>query len=207
MKKITYYLKFVVLVFLVIAGTTAFGTKFRVAVQSFQFVPKNLPDVKPGDTIHWYWFSGSHTTTSDTIPNGAPSWSNPINVTDTAFEYVVTNTGTYKYHCNFHVLMGMVGSFTVTPVGVNEIPPPANVSVYPNPVYDNLKIHIESQELYIKHLWIFDLDGRIIDERTFVTSPGIEDKTINLAEIPQGVLILEFLDNNNNKYVRKVIKR
>ena len=31
--------------------------------------------------------------------------------------------------------------------------------------------------------------------------------TVNLEEIPNGVLFLEFVDNANNKYVRKIVKR
>ena len=90
------------------------ATKWVVNVQNFSFAPANLPGVHVGDTIRWVWVSGSHTTTSTTIPFGAAAWDHPITSTNTSYEYPVTVAGAYNYKCTPHEAMGMVGSFTAT---------------------------------------------------------------------------------------------
>jgi len=195
------------LLVLITINTDTFATKHRIAVSNFQFTPKSLPNIKLGDTIRWYWSTGTHTTTSDTIPAGAASWDKPIDISDTIFEYVPTMLGTYKYHCTPHLSMGMIASFTViSPAGLSNKDLKPVLSIYPNPVFFNLTIRVESEDSYIRDLRIFDLAGKLIREITFVTSPGVEDKTINLSDLPPGIFMLEFIDNHNKQYSRKVTK-
>jgi hypothetical protein len=66
-----------------------------------------------GDTIHFVWVTGTHTTTSTSVPAGAVAWNQPINSTQLSFFYPVKVAGNYTYRCNFHFTMGMVGSFNV----------------------------------------------------------------------------------------------
>jgi plastocyanin len=188
--------------------TGAFATKHRISAADFQFSPKTIPSVHLGDTIRWYWLNGMHTTTSDTIPAGAVTWDHPIDINDTIFEYVPVLLGTYKYHCSFHFLSnGMAGSYTViSAAGISNKNPEIAFSLYPNPVISNLTIRVKSTDSYIRDLKIYDLAGNMIREVNIVTSPGIADKTIDLSDLHRGIFLLEFLDNHNNQYIRKVIK-
>jgi plastocyanin len=83
-----------------------------VNVKNFSFSPVSFT-INIGDTIRWVYVSGTHTTTSLTIPAGAAAWDHPINSSSTSFTYVPTKTGTYNYKCTFHFAMGMQGDFTV----------------------------------------------------------------------------------------------
>lgn len=84
----------------------------NVTVQSNVFTPSAFT-INLGDTVRFTWVSGTHTTTSLTIPTGAASWDHPINSSSTSFVYVPSKTGTYNYKCTFHFAMGMKGNFTV----------------------------------------------------------------------------------------------
>lgn len=100
----------------------AFATVHEVQVSNFQFSPANLT-VTIGDTVRWVWVTGSHTTTSGTIPVNAASWDVPMNSSSTSFDYEVTVEGTYNYVCTPHAAFGMVGSITATgalPVVLNN---------------------------------------------------------------------------------------
>ncbi|MCX6244961.1 MAG: T9SS type A sorting domain-containing protein [Bacteroidetes bacterium] len=102
---------------LLVVFTFSFGghaTKWVVQVSNFQFSPASLPNVNLGDTIRWEWVSGSHTTTSTTIPAGASTWDNPINSSVTSFEYVPAVPGLFNYKCTPHASMGMTATFTVS---------------------------------------------------------------------------------------------
>jgi hypothetical protein len=82
-------------------------------VQNFQFSPSTL-NVSVGDVIRWVWLTGTHTTTSVTIPVGAATWDSPMDVTHTAFDYTVTKPGAYSYQCTFHAFLGMTATFTAS---------------------------------------------------------------------------------------------
>ncbi|MGE5457176.1 MAG: plastocyanin/azurin family copper-binding protein, partial [Methanococcaceae archaeon] len=92
--------------------TEAFAVKHVVNVQNYAFVPANL-NVQVGDTIRWVWINGSHTTTSTTIPVGAPAWDEPINSSNTFYEYRVSVVGVYNYLCTPHANT-QIGHFTAT---------------------------------------------------------------------------------------------
>lgn len=89
------------------------ATVHTVNASGTSFNPNSL-NVFVGDTIRWAHVSGSHTTTSTTIPAGAATWNSPLNVSNPTFEYHVTVAGVYNYKCIPHESFGMIGSFTAT---------------------------------------------------------------------------------------------
>lgn len=101
----------------------AFAVKHTVNVQNYSFNPANL-NVQVGDTIRWVWVNGSHTTTSTTIPGSAAAWDEPINSSNTFYEYRVTVAGVYNYLCTPHSST-QIGQFTATA-------PAATLSVTPS---------------------------------------------------------------------------
>jgi plastocyanin len=128
MKTYTSYMTGSLIVLLVmIFNLSGFSTKWVVSVANFQFTPASLPNVSPGDTIRWEWVSGTHTTTSTTIPSGAMTWDQPIDASNTVYEYHSTITGTYNYFCMHHP--SMVASFTVTGFVPTLVVTPSNQNV------------------------------------------------------------------------------
>src|SRR5436305_617334 len=86
--------------------------KIKVVASGLTFSPSSFT-ASVGDTVNFVWGSGSHTTTSTSVPSGAATWNASLKSSSTSFNYVIRLAGTYKYQCNFHVSMGMIGSFTV----------------------------------------------------------------------------------------------
>jgi plastocyanin len=91
----------------------------------FSFSPANMT-IDVGDTIIFSLLSGSHTTTSTSVPVGAATWNVPINNSNPTFQYVVNVSGQYNYQCNPHASMGMVGQFTA--LGTSGVNAPALTS-------------------------------------------------------------------------------
>src|ERR1700741_688526 len=75
------------------------ATTFTVNVSNFQFSVTNIPNVVVGDIIKWTWVSGTHTTTSTSVPVGAATWDSDIDNGTTTFQYTVTVAGVYNYMC------------------------------------------------------------------------------------------------------------
>src|SRR5690349_17304260 len=116
MKKVTGLFLLILLTF----SLNTYSTTWTVTVQNFMFTPSNLPSVIVGDTIKWEWINGSHTTTSTTIPQGAPTWDSPMNDQSPVFRYIVTVPGTYNYVCTPHA-PDMAGSFTANVIGITPL--------------------------------------------------------------------------------------
>ena len=106
-------MKKMLLVLCCFTAIRSYATTDTVRVDDFQFSPATL-NVTVGDVIHFVWVSGTHTTTSVSIPVGASSWNSPIDVSNTSFDVSVTTAGTYSYQCNFHAFLGMTATFTAS---------------------------------------------------------------------------------------------
>ena len=81
-----------------------------VSVSNIVFNPNSV-NAKVGDTIKFVWSSGTHTTTSTSVPSGAATWDSPMTSTNTTFLYIISKAGTYNYQCSIHASMGMTGTF------------------------------------------------------------------------------------------------
>ncbi len=93
---------------LAIIGLASANT-FNIDVSSFAFTPSSL-DAAVGDTLIWTLSSGSHTTTSISVPAGAASWDYTFSGVGDSFSYVIAVEGVYEYHCALHPTL-MIASF------------------------------------------------------------------------------------------------
>jgi plastocyanin len=93
--------------------SAASAATIRVRVQDFRFVRPTI-NARVGDVIVWQWVNGMHTTTSTSVPSGAPAWNAPIDSNNTQSRYRIRVAGTYRYQCNFHVPQGMLGTINAT---------------------------------------------------------------------------------------------
>ena len=102
--------------------------------------------------------------------------------------YIPTVIGTYNYQCNFHVSMGMIGTFVVsTTAGVAEMPKTQGaLTIFPNPASGNLHIQYNSKDLPV-YLMITDMDGREMLKKKYNV---FSDADIDVKDIPNGDYIL-----------------
>ncbi len=135
--------KFFTLVTMLTLGFSVKATIHSVSVASNSFTPQAITTVIVGDTVRFNWVSGSHTTTSASIPAGATAWDSPMNSTTTIFDYKVTVAGNYGYVCTPHVGMGMIGGFTATAstASLSKIQKSSELKVYPNPFTSKVTIN------------------------------------------------------------------
>jgi plastocyanin len=167
------------------------ATTHMVNVQDFSFSPSSILNVHPGDTIMWMWVSGTHTTTSLTIPAGAAPWNANINSASSFFMYVPTVPGTYNYNCSIHPT-AMTGSFTV--VNSTEVPAVTETpsfNLYPNPVTSQLQVQLAGPQPAT--VVITNAGGRVVFTRDYV---GAAQATVSLAHVPNGIYFVTITQNN-----------
>ncbi|HET6244730.1 MAG: T9SS type A sorting domain-containing protein [Bacteroidetes bacterium] len=186
---------------------SAKATIHQVNVADFSFSPSSLPSVFVGDTVRWTWSGGSHTTTSTSVPTGASSWDNPMNSTNTSFDYKVTHVGTYNYQCSFHIA-SMAGSFTASePLGVASTAKTAkDVSIYPNPFINS--IHIDKKGSDYNEAIITDILGKKIISVNLNNKITIIDESNfpEIGSIPNGIYFVTLTNQNQNKNTIRIVK-
>src|SRR5262245_30553205 len=77
------------------------------------------PTINVGDTIHWVWDEGLHSTTS--VAGIAEQWDSGVfSTVGHTFDHTFTNVGTFAYYCTIHgfdngngTAGGMSGTITV----------------------------------------------------------------------------------------------
>jgi plastocyanin len=172
-----------------------------VEVEDFEFNPAVFT-VNVGDTIMWFWDSGSHTTTSTTIPAGAASWSQAINQNSPAYTYVVTVAGSYDFVCLPHQSMGMMGHFTANvTTGIEELAAGLQLSQH---IKDGqLTISYALPETGSAKVNIYNLIGtplHTVDANN--RSAGTYNEVLDLTNFPDGIYITELVYGN----IRKSLK-
>lgn len=196
------------LFFIIGLSFNLFATTIQITVgpsNSLTFSPASVSAVVD-DTIQWVWASGSHTTTSTSIPSGALTWNAIIDNSSTGFSYKITTPGTYNYKCIPHESNGMIGTIEVMPTGIREAIKENYVSLFPNPFANNLTIDIKSYNSSSKTMIeVFDIAGK----KHFQTQFNNENKhgriNLNLEYLAKGVYFIAITnDEKSNTY--KIVK-
>lgn len=106
---------------------SALAGTVTVHIFDFDFGDNNQahfdPIINLGDTIHWVWDEGFHSTTS--AAGLSESWDSGNGLPSSfpnGFNHTFTNTGTFEYYCRVHggdngngTIFGMGGRITVVP--------------------------------------------------------------------------------------------
>jgi plastocyanin len=100
----------------------------------FTFAPNDVT-INAGDTVHWIWDTGGHSTTSTTVPGGcvpggADPWDSNVLPMGSTFDHTFNTNGNYSYKCTPHCGMGMVGIVRV--VDFDLTCAPTTISAQPN---------------------------------------------------------------------------
>jgi plastocyanin len=175
---------------------------------SLIFSPNTL-SVVVGDVVHFEWVSGSHTTTSVSLPGGATTWDNNISSTSTSFDYTVTVAVTYNYKCNPHGGAAMTRSFTATTTGVttkySEIRNSSVIS--PNPVVEQSVLKFTSASSFKATVRIYDIAGVFISEEKIKIEQGENTHALNAANLTSGMYYVNVLDKDDAFLVLRLIKQ
>lgn len=171
-----------------------------IAVQASSFSPASAT-AQCGDTVVWGWAgSGTHTTTSTTIPGCATPWNAPISAASFSFAITVPCTGTYNYVCSPH---GFTGTIVVTGScgsGVSSLDLNYISSSYPNPF--NNKVTIEFP--YGDMISLFNVVGEQI--KTIALQRGQTKAEIISADLKQGIYFYSIYKEGVAIESRKIIK-
>ncbi len=182
----------------------------QVGVSSgLTFTPNTNTTVNIGDIIRWVWVSGTHTTTSVTVPSGAATWTSNISSTTTSFEYTVTTAGTYDYKCNPHGTSGMTGSFTVagtTPIFDKTSLVYTSFELSPNPAAESVTMKFSAEKSFKANLFVFDGNGREKISKKIEIIQGENNYSFNVSNLPKGVYYLTVAEGSNYFISKKFVK-
>jgi hypothetical protein len=153
-------------------------------------------------TVRWKavssstWSSSTTTTNSKVIAGLTPN---------TNYEFQIrTHCGSSAGAYSGSGLFTTAGSKGVTPIEEENIT--KTVQVYPNPTQDVLHIDfsaIEAGELSIK---VMDMSARIVKQSQATAEVGMNNMTLNLGDLSNGIYTIQIIQNNKLSSVHRVIK-
>lgn len=119
------------------------GATFTVQVApggSLVFSPASQT-ISVGDTVHWVWAAGGHSTTSGNGCTASGLWDSGVQNTGFTFDVTFPTAGTFNYFCSVHCGLGMTGTIivnppstptpTVIPTPTPSVPPPPTATPGP----------------------------------------------------------------------------
>ncbi len=171
------------------------------------FTPSSITTVEVGDVISFVWVSGSHTTTSVSVPSGAATWNQAMSSAGT-FDYTVTVAGTYTYQCNPHGGSGMTGSFATTTTSTQNKGSLLYTSfeLSPNPTQENIALTFSSAESFKATVLIFDETGKEKLNKKINITQGDNSYAYSIANYPKGIYFLTIVEGGTSYIAKKFIK-
>ena len=95
---------------------------------------------------------------------------------------------------------------TITTVGIDQLQNAASLSVYPNPVKNNLMINFGTLQNTTCTIKINSILGQTVRERKLIASETKNNFSWNIADLAPGVYTV-IIESAQNKYIQKVIKQ
>lgn len=95
-------------------------------------------------------------------------------------------------------------TFGLSTVGVKDLESKAksNVSLYPNPVTDELKIIYESNTTRVWTLEILDMQGRVLHKDVFLSQGGINHAAIPVSQLGKGLYLCRLQYDDKSETIK-----
>lgn len=200
--------KFTILLLMTSLCLSTYATIHTVFVgqSGLTFSPSSL-SVSVGDTVRFSWVSGSHTTTSVSVPSGAATWTSTISGNVTVFDYEVTTAGQYSYKCNPHAGAGMVGTFSATVSSVNDVYMDfkKSFSLAPNPTAGQVTMRFNSTTAFKGAVKVFNSSGELVLDEKLKVSVGDNAFELETKKLKSGLYYVNVLNQSDSFLTEKLI--
>jgi len=190
------------LLFIVLMPTLSQAqTKHTMQVCDGFFNPASLK-AKVNDAIAWDIIPGSmeiHTTTSTTIPPGAPAWDQLVNTANPTFQYVVLQPGIYNYVCTPHAPM-MSGILNITtPTAIDDVANKA-FRFSPNPAQDFIEFS-GNTNANAADVSILNMEGKEIKSWKI---EQLNNTRLDIHDLPNGLYVIS-VHTKSKSYKEKIM--
>lgn len=187
------------------AGNIVYDSECRALFLPFLEVDTNtvffLNLSTPNSIYHWDFGDGQ---TSDRL--------HPAHTYATAGTYEVKLTVTTPNGCasSFSANIDLEAlNFRGTPeyfslTKTEEAPDLKNLTLYPNPVRDWLRLEFETDETELFELEIMNLQGAVLKTNNMRSTVGRNEKSINVNDLPPGLYFLRLQNGKGSKTIRFV---
>ncbi len=123
-----------------------------------------------------------------------------VNAKNTASIEFVAPAGIYGTESQL-----VTAKFTATATGVHELNTIAFVTVYPNPIMDEVTVNLPTVQAGECAFNVVAVDGSTVWSARQKADGGLLNYTLNLKSLPEGIYILQ-ITNGLNQYATKIIK-
>lgn len=150
---------------------------------------------KSNDGINWYYI-GEQVAMGNS--NGQSNYYFQDNHPITGNNYyrlkMIDNDATFEYS-------------NVINITVDEVVSDGIVSVFPNPVSDNVTVIIQATENHTTDIQISNVLGQHISIKPISVQKGLNEIELSFQEMSAGAYVVSYIDNNGNQHQHKIIKK
>ncbi len=200
------------LVSLLLAGMNSSAqTSFSINLAGSEFVPASL-SINIGDTVHWYNDSGQPHNINGSLwyEDNPEPFGNEVG-SDWVYSHIFDLPGTYNYHCDVHLDMGMTGLIFVGE-GISSLNEEDQNNflikrVYPIPADDYVVIELQEEVLATYpqlEMNLYDQLGRVQLNRKLGTKNRLD---IEVRDFNSGLYFFQLVNEENILYTGKIVVR
>lgn len=202
--------KIILLIFVVGFSLNSFSTTWQIVNSGIAFSPATLT-IQQGDDVNFV-LASFH----DAVEVSQSVWdangNSPIIGFSVAFgggnvSAAQLTPGTHYFVCEPHAALGMKGQIIVQAVaGLNDPKTGNTISVYPNPVVDQLNIQIDFPQSSTFEVTLYDMQGKMVKGLIpkFQVS-GSFSQSFNFSnQLTPGIYIVKMTVGEVNSY-RKIV--
>jgi PKD repeat protein len=133
---------------------------------------------------------------------------------DGSYSGLISPTHTYNNNGTYHVKLKatnpcdsaiFVNTINVYTVGVEKINANVFVSVFPNPVSDELSIRLNSYVAIDVEIILCDILGQELWNERVIISSGLLQKSINMKRFASGIYFVKIV-SSDDQFVKKIVK-
>lgn len=171
-----------------------------------------LPTFEIENLVEVLWDFGDGTTSAEIFPTHEYAGEGPYTLCVTAWLEAQGTTcqATFCAEISGEMLgSGLVSSgFVINvvagsdPLSVADYSRTFDLEIFPNPAQNTANIRYESDETSAEILQIYDVTGKLVDEKIFNLIPGENTKQIDISKLPNGLYIISLTTTSPIRFVK-----
>jgi hypothetical protein len=164
----------------------------------------------PDDTAFFY---SNNQLIGKVATNGAATASFTFNNIPEGENYVYASVKRFVFNTGAGATATIIGSSNIvriTRIGTtslgNSLLSTKDISLYPNPAIDEVRVEISNNEIATYTINVMDMMGKLLQTKSVAKNESTTETSLNIANLPRGMYLIQ-INNGTERVTKKLIKQ
>jgi hypothetical protein len=164
----------------------------------------------PDDTAFFY---SNNQLIGKVATNGAATASFTFNNIPEGENYVYASVKRFVFNTGAGATATIIGSSNIvriTRIGTtslgNSLLSTKDISLYPNPAIDEVRVEISNNEIATYTINVMDMMGKLLQTKSVAKNESTTEASLNIANLPRGMYLIQ-INNGTERVTKKLIKQ